>query len=204
MPLTRKGTFYVFLILLLLLGGAGYYLYNETGSFDISRIWKRWTGEAEEASRGPMGDAEVRAAILETILKSPELRSQGIEVVVTEKTVTIMGNVETPMQRATLEQLASGLAGTRQLNMTVGVRAATVAIPSAASSDTDARLPREVEFALYKTDAFDVKTLKVSSQDRTIHLAGTVRNLAEKLLAERIARDVPDVRAVQNDLEVLK
>ena len=151
-----------------------------------------------------LSDAETKAVILQSILKSPELRSQPIDIEVTDRTVILRGTVETPLERAALEQLAQSFAGSRSLTTDVAVRAAPSGATSAATEDADSRLPKEVEFALYKTDAFEVKTLKITSQNRVVRLSGTVRNLAEKLLAERIARGVPDVRSVVNELEIVK
>lgn len=204
MPLTTKGRLYAILLVLAILGGGAYYVYREAGSFNVSAIWNRFVSDSAEAGGGKLGNSEVKAAIYEAILKSPDLRSLGIEVDVTDQSVTLKGNVESPIQRATLEQLTAGLAGTRAVNMTVGVRTATPAVPAAAQADLDTRLPKEVEFALYKSDAFEVKTLHVTSQNGVVHLTGTVRNAAEKLLAERIAREVPEVHGIQNDLEIPK
>ncbi len=204
MPLTRKGTLVFTLFVILLLGGGAYYVYSQTGTFSFAGIWNRWVGGSADSGSGTMTAAETRAAILEAILKNPELRSQGLDVEVNDRTVTLKGNVETPLQRAALEQLAQALAGPRSVTVTVGVRSAAAVPSTAAADDIDARLPKEIEFALYKTDAFDVKTLRISSQNRVVRLAGSVRSPAEKLLAERIAREVPDVRGVTNDLEIVK
>ncbi len=204
MPLTRKGRFVLTTLLIIALAGAAFYIYRETGTFSLSGIWDRWVSGKDGSGAARMTDAETRAAILEAILKNQELQSQGIEVEVDSRTVTLKGNVETPLQRAALEQLAQSLAGSRTIGSNVGVRAATLGSPPGAANDIDARLPKEVEFALYKTDAFEIKTLKISCQGRIIRLAGSVRTLAEKLLAERVAREVPEVRGVVNDLEIVK
>jgi osmotically-inducible protein OsmY len=63
-------------------------------------------------------------------------------------------------------------------------------------------LAKEVEFACYKTDAIEIKNIKISAKDGEITLSGKVRSRAEKLLAERISKEVPGVKSVNNELEV--
>lgn len=204
MALTPKGRLVFGLFLLLGLGCGGYYLYynNEPDALTFTGIWNRLVGGSALSNTKPLTDTETKAAILESILKNTELRSQTIHVEVSEKAVSLKGDVDTPLQRAALEQLAKGLAGARAVESGVNVRATPGGNVPPAPDDADVRLPKEVEFALYKTDAFEVKTLKITCQNRTVRLGGNVRNIAEKILAERITREVPDVHGVINELEI--
>jgi osmotically-inducible protein OsmY len=44
--------------------------------------------------------------------------------------------------------------------------------------------------------------MKINAEDGSVILAGTVRSVAEQLLAERIAQAVPGVKQVKNELKV--
>ena len=64
-------------------------------------------------------------------------------------------------------------------------------------------LAKRVEFELYSSRAFDLPAIQVHSNQGTVILDGQVRSNAEKLLAERLARDVDGVKNVRNNLSVM-
>ena len=150
-------------------------------------------------------DLEIRTSILESFARSPELGGKNIEVKVENRIVTLSGAVETPAQRNGAEQTAravDGVAGVTD-NLTVTNPQAATEPPAAPSTaDTNAELAKRVEFELYRSQAFDTLTMKLRAEDGAVTLAGTVRSVAEQLLAERIAQAVPGVKQVKNELKV--
>lgn len=140
------------------------------------------------------------------MLKDPTLRNLPLEIVVSEGAVTVTGVVPTTAERAAMEQLVKSVAGVKTvaLHLAISQTTAPARSPAPEKEDADLRLSKEVEFTLYRTDAFDIRTMKVTSREGVVRLSGTVRNLAEKLLAERVAREVEGVREVVNDLEVAR
>lgn len=68
--------------------------------------------------------------------------------------------------------------------------------------DKGTRLERRIEFELFSTGAFDLKSLDIAVADGKATLAGTVRTEAERVLAERIAEEVPGVTQVLNELRI--
>ncbi len=65
-------------------------------------------------------------------------------------------------------------------------------------------MARRVEFALFSTRAIDLDLVQVQVDDGVVTLGGVVRSRAEKLLAERTAREVEGVRQVVNNLQVME
>jgi hyperosmotically inducible protein len=206
MRLTRKGKIILGTLFFLGAVGGGSYYYLTLQKLTLKQAWSKLISRTQTAEPARTNDAEIKAAIFQALLKDPALRNQAIEIVVADGTVAVTGLVETPLQQAALEQTIKSVPGVKTvtLNLVARPSATTTQTPALAKEDVDARLAKEVEFALYKSDAFEVKTLKVICRDRVIRLSGTVRNLAENLLAERIAKEIEGVREVVNDLEIGK
>lgn len=203
--LTAKGWV---LIILILLGGAlvAFSHYADLSSLRLRERVARLTGRRIGAELRRPSDAEIQVAILKAVLKDPTLRNLPLEIVVSEGAVTVTGVVPTTAERAAMEQLVKSVAGVKTvaLHLAISQTTAPARSPAPEKEDADLRLSKEVEFTLYRTDAFDIRTMKVTSREGVVRLSGTVRNLAEKLLAERVAREVEGVREVVNDLEVAR
>jgi hypothetical protein len=84
----------------------------------------------------------------------------------------------------------------------VSVLEARSAEPPLEGGDEEARLASRIEFELFATEAFDLDSIDVAVAGGTVTLSGTVRAEAEKVLAERIAQEVPGVTAVENELRI--
>jgi osmotically-inducible protein OsmY len=69
---------------------------------------------------------------------------------------------------------------------------------------TDRRLQEEVLAALEREPGVDAAQVGVSVAGGVVTLQGTVPTFRQKWLAERLARHLPTVRAVANDLEVAR
>lgn len=150
-------------------------------------------------------DLEIRTSILESFARSPELGGKGIEVKVENRIVTLGGAVETTAQRNGAEQTAravDGVAGVTNNITVTNPQAVTEPPAGPATVDTNSDLATRVEFELYRSQAFDTLTMKIRAEDGSVILAGTVRSVAEQLLAERIAQAVPGVKQVKNELTV--
>src|SRR5262249_14926543 len=144
--------------------------------------------------------------ILEAFAKSPELGGKNIDVKVENRTVTLSGSVDTQAQKNGAEQTARAVDGVAAVsnNLTV-TNPQTVSEPAPSNvpkQDTSADLAKQVEFELYRTGAFDTLAMKINAVDGTVTLTGTVRSIAEKLLAEKIAQSTLGVKQVVNELKV--
>jgi hyperosmotically inducible protein len=206
MRLTRKGKLLLGTIIILGAAGGGSAYYLKLQKLTLKQAWEKLISRTQTSEPSRNNDAEIKAAILQAVLKDPGLRNQSVEVTVAQGAVTATGLVETSLQRAALEEIVKDVPGVKTVTLNVVAKAPGTATPKppVTKEDLDERLAKEVEFTLYKTDAFEVKTLKIICRDGVVRLSGTVRNLAERLLAEKIAQEIEGVRQVVNDLEIGK
>ena len=151
-------------------------------------------------------DLEIRASILEAFAHSKELGGKNIDVKVENRSVTLGGTVETPIQRNGAEQIAravDGVAGvTNNIVVTNPQAASEPPAASPAPADSNADLAKRVEFELFRTNAFNILTMQIRAEDGAVTLSGTVRSRAEQLLAERVVQGVIGVKKVTDDLKV--
>lgn len=150
-------------------------------------------------------DLEIKTAILEAFARSPELAGRAIGIGVENRMVVLTGTVETATQRNGAEQTArsvQGVAGvTNNLSVT-NPQAAGEPPSTKPTIDPNRELSEKVEFELYRTNAFDTRTMTIKAESGTVTLSGAVRSRAEQLLAERVAQTVEGVGKVVNQLQI--
>lgn len=207
MKLTLKGRVVVGLLFLLLFGGVGIHLYSRYSGLTLRQMWSQLTtAPAERAAEKTPGstDTEIKTRLLEALFSQAALRKQNIALAVSEGVVTFSGEVDAPHYKVELEQVGQHIPGVKRIinNVTVKVPPPRSASGHVAAPDPDQQLAKKVEFALYETDAFDLKLMTITAREGRVRLSGSVRNLAEKLLAERIAREVEGVTEVINELTI--
>jgi hyperosmotically inducible periplasmic protein len=207
MKLTLKGRMTLVLLLLLLVALGGLYSYGWYSGLTLGQVaHKLIEGSSEKPAEATTAgaDTEIKARLLEAVFNQAELRKQNISLTVSGGVVTFSGDVDTPQHKAALDQLGQQIAGVKQIINNVAVKAPLVApVPDpAAQQDVDRQLAEKVEFALYQTDAFELKLMIITARDGRIRLSGNVRSMAEKLLAERIAREVKGVSDVINEVAI--
>jgi hyperosmotically inducible protein len=154
-------------------------------------------------------DLEIRAAILDAFARSPELGSKSIEVKVEKRMVTLTGTVETPAQRNGAEQSARAIDGVAGISNNLAVtnpQAATEppgqGVPKPAQVAGD--LAKTVEFELFRSGAFDTSKMKILAVGDAVTLTGTVRSIAEQMLAEKLTQSTHGVNKVTNELKVVE
>lgn len=150
-------------------------------------------------------DLEIKTWILEAFARSPELAGKRIDITVENRMVTLAGSVETGAQRNGAEQTAraaQGVAAVTNNLVVTNPQAATEPPSPKQAIDPNRELSEKVEFELYRTNAFDTRTMTIKAENGTITLSGGVRSRAEQLLAERVAQTVEGVGKVVNQLQV--
>ena len=82
-------------------------------------------------------------------------------------------------------------------------KSAQEAVDTAKEGMTDASLTARVKTAMGASDQLKSTSINVDTENRVVHLKGTVPTGKEKILAERIARDTvgPEI-VVMNELEI--
>lgn len=153
-------------------------------------------------------DLEIRAAILEAFSRSAELGGKSIEVKVEKRTVTLSGAVETPAQRNGAEQTARAVDGVASVaNNLTATNPQAQGEPSSQIAPRPAEfagdLAKTVEFELFRSGAFDTTKMKIVAVGEVVTLTGTVRSVAEQLLAEKMAQAIHGVNKVVNELKVV-
>lgn len=143
-----------------------------------------------------ISDLETQVAIQERLRREPLLAGANLNVEVERGVVVLRGTVNTDLERASARRIAEAAVGAEQTRDEL-----QTANPTNGAED---RLARRVEFELYSTGAFDLSAVRVASAAGDVRLTGTVRSEAERLLAARLAEDVPGVRHVANELTLEK
>ena len=141
-------------------------------------------------------DLEIKAAVLEGFQRSPELRASGIAVQVADRTVRLSGTVSGEAPRRLAESTARGVEGVQGVKNEIVAAEPEALLPV----PTDEDLARRVEGSLAQTNAFAAGAIEVLVNARRVTLKGSVRSVAEKLLAEAVAGQVEGVEGVGNEL----
>ena len=142
-----------------------------------------------------VADLEMKTIITDGLSKSSELKDKRVETQVKNRVVTLSGTVDSAVQKNATDQIAWQAPGVLGVTDNLSVTNAQAAPESA-----DEKLAHRVEFELYSTKAISLKTVQIYAQNGTVTLSGNVASLAEKLLAEKIAKSVEGVRQVVNNL----
>jgi hyperosmotically inducible periplasmic protein len=150
-------------------------------------------------------DLDIRAAVESGLARSQELKDQKVAVMVNKRVVTLTGSVETTVQKTGAEQVARAVDGVESVDNQIQAKTAEPTQDPASTArppEDDATLAKQVEFEIFKTEAITITDVKVVAAKGNVTLTGSVPTKAERLLAERIARDVTGVSGVVNQLTV--
>lgn len=226
MKLTKKGYLVISgIVVVLILSGSLYLYFSSPKVRDW--VWKQISSQNNVATSNPtntpantpinspanvpisnntqLSDVEIKASILQAILKNPDWRKDELEITVSNGAVVLTGQIIDAAHQTGLEQLARTTTGVKTVSSKLTVSSINNSVSNstpAINESGDEKLAKEIEFACYKTDAFNLKTIKISAKDGLVILSGEVRSQAEKLLAEHIAKETIGVKNVTNTLEV--
>ena len=142
-----------------------------------------------------VADLELKTVVEDALTQSSELKDKHIDVQVKSRVVTLGGALDTAAQKYSAEQIAWQASGVQGVKDNI-----SVTLAPAAPETPDEKLARRVEFELYSTKAFSLKTMQIHVNNGTATLTGNVSSRAERLLAEKVAQSVEGVRKVVNNL----
>ncbi|HSF19158.1 MAG TPA: BON domain-containing protein [Vicinamibacteria bacterium] len=154
--------------------------------------------ELEELRRR-LGELKIETSVLAALAKHPGHGKKDIRVGVTGERDTLRGSVDDREDKLGAKRLALATEGVGAVVSDLVVHESKELVDG---RDGDERLARRLESALFASEVFDVENMEIGVDAGRVTLAGMVRSRAEALLAERIVRDVDDVREVTNALEV--
>ena len=152
-----------------------------------------------EALPDVMTDASVTASIKTRFLEDADIPALSINVDTNDGIVTLFGQAHNEEARKMAEAYARSVPGV------VGVRNDIRVVDGKPNTNkvTDDALAREVEGVLEKRKHLERCNIRVSAKDGAIRLDGDVPNRELKQSAATIARTVPGVRSVRNELRVV-
>lgn len=179
------------IVLLLLVGGAGYYVY--------SHGWKKpdWANSLFSSSADGTTTAKVKAAFG----LSKRVTAHDIGVTTTDGVVTLTGKAPSEDVKSLAAEIARDTEGVKEVNNQIEVD------PSAKPSGESVRVEDlEIRSAILgsfaRSQELGGKSIEVKVEDRVVTLSGSVDTPAQKNGAEQTARATDGVAGVTNNLTV--
>jgi hyperosmotically inducible periplasmic protein len=153
-------------------------------------------------------DATITANVKAALVQDPVTRSRNISVNTLNGTVELSGFVDSGAERHEAERAAGAVAGVRFVQNQLQINGAAVTQPYpgysgvVASATDDRTINSQVRAALDSNPVTATPQIKVSTSDGVVQLAGFVDSNEQRDTAGGIARSVPGVRRVDNDLHL--
>ena len=135
----------------------------------------------------------IASEIVSKISSTPELKNYSINVGVAGGAVTLRGEVGSESERAMAEYLARNTSGV------TGVRNEIILVSSARS---DLSISQSVRESLLRRTDIDISSVEITTRDAIVTLRGSQYTTRDIDNVVSVARSVPGVRAVQNELRL--
>lgn len=116
--------------------------------------------------------------------------------------MTLKGNVDTDSAKTQAESLAKQAAPDYTIADEIGVRPAGDNAAGSVASNRDSAIEDNFKASLKENESLDDQSIHCSAKNGTLVLEGTVKTTAQKREAESLAKKVPDVQQVVNEIEV--
>ncbi len=139
-------------------------------------------------------DSDIAAAAVHALDWDIDLPTERIQVTVSDGWIELSGQVRAYWEKEEAEDAVGHLLGVRGVTNRIAVRPEMQ--PSAGATKT------AIEDALVRNARTDAQGIQVEVDGSIVTLKGTVRSLAEKDAAERVAYSAPGVTYVDNRLVV--
>lgn len=116
--------------------------------------------------------------------------------------ITLSGNVTSDDQRAQAENLAKQSAPDYTIADQIGVRPPGDSQAGAVASNLDSAIEDNFKASIKAHQNLDDQSIHASAKNGTLVLKGTVKTREQKKEAEHLAKQVPNVQQVVNELEI--
>jgi osmotically-inducible protein OsmY len=138
-------------------------------------------------------DGEIRAAVVDELFRAPHVHGGTILVDCKEGVVELVGAVDNLLAKDRAVAIAEGVKGVRAVSDRLRVEPLLRA---------DADITSDVRSALARDPAARSYHLDISTSKGTVRLAGSVQSWSERRFAERLAKGVRGVKAVNDAITV--
>jgi osmotically-inducible protein OsmY len=135
-------------------------------------------------------DADIRRAVVDELFRGPHVRDGSILVDCADGIVELTGTVDNLLAKDRAVAIAEGVKGVRAVSDRIHVEPV---------NRTDTAIVSDVRSALQYDPAARSYKIGVSGSNGTVRLSGVVQSWNERRLADRLARSVRGVRAVNDD-----
>ena len=116
--------------------------------------------------------------------------------------MTLKGNVDNADAKAQAESLAKQAAPDYTIANEIGVRPPEVANAGAVASNLDSAIEDNFKAAIKAHENLDDQSIRASAKNGTLVIKGSVKTAAQKKEVGTLAKQVPNVQQVVNELEV--
>jgi hyperosmotically inducible protein len=116
--------------------------------------------------------------------------------------MTLKGNVNSDAMKNQAETIAKQAAPDYTIADEIGVRPAGESNAGSVASDRDSAIEDNFKASLKEHKALDDQSIHCSAKNGTLVLKGTVKTEAQKREAEALAKHVPNVQQVVNEIEI--
>ncbi len=154
---------------------------------------------ATESNDQAVADSTITANVKAALVQDSDTRASNIMVNTIDGTVELTGFVNSRGQRREAMDVARNVAGVRYVRDELQVSGPGEAVGAA---DTDADITQRVEAALQSDPDTQSASIKVSTSDGVVQLAGFVSSNQQRDSAGDAASSVRGVRHVDNDLRL--
>jgi osmotically-inducible protein OsmY len=137
-------------------------------------------------------DPDLARAVADALAWNIAVPKDRIKAKVEKGWVTLEGNVDWYFQKEAAERAVRSLTGVKGVTSLIAVKA----------RPTEADVKQKIKEALERGAEFDAERITVEVEGNKSILRGTVRSYAERLDAERAARNAPGITEVENRLTV--
>lgn len=182
---------------LLLIVALGLFVYfTATGRSLLGRVW----GESQSAD-----DIAMTNKVKSAFSLSKRLSAYEINVGAKDGAVTLTGQVPTEVDKQLAGSVVKDIPDVKsvdnQLQVNPGIKPSETSLREGMRV-TDLEIRADLNEKLAMSQALQGQSIQANVQDRTVTLTGRVETPAQKTGAEQLARSVPNVVDVVNNLEV--
>ena len=143
-------------------------------------------------------DSTLTGKVKSALIADPVAQAHQIEVETYRGVVQLSGFVDSQNERVAAVKVAEGVQGVKSVHDNLKIRTQDATVGDALD---DSVVTARVKTALIANPVTKARQINVATADGIVQLSGFVDSANEKSTATEVARTVPGVRLVQNELE---